>query len=100
MIESFRHKGLRLFFEHGDGSKLPAEMLPRIRLILTALQAAQTIEGMDTRCSNCTRSKATCGAIGRLWYVPTGALFSGSKAARRATSILLTTTERGEACCL
>jgi proteic killer suppression protein len=47
MIESIRHKGLRLFFEHGDGSRLPADMLARIRLILTALEASQTIDGMD-----------------------------------------------------
>jgi proteic killer suppression protein len=47
MIETIRHKGLRQFYELNDGSKLPAEMLPRIRLILTALEAAQTIEGMD-----------------------------------------------------
>jgi proteic killer suppression protein len=47
MIESIRHKGLRLFYEHDDGSKLPAEMLPRIRLILTALEAAQSVEGMN-----------------------------------------------------
>lgn len=47
MIESFRHKGLQRFFERDDGSRLPAEMLPRIRLILTALEAAQTIEGMS-----------------------------------------------------
>jgi proteic killer suppression protein len=46
MIENFRHKGLRRFFEHGDGSRLPADMLRRIRLILTALEAAQAIEGM------------------------------------------------------
>lgn len=47
MIETIRHKGLRQFYEHGDGSKLPADMLLRIRLILTALDAARTIEGMN-----------------------------------------------------
>ena len=47
MIESFRHKGLRQFFEDDDGSKLPADMLRRIRQILTALEATQTIEGMN-----------------------------------------------------
>jgi toxin HigB-1 len=47
MIENIRHRGLRRFYEHGDGSKLPAAMLPRIRLILTALDAAKTIEGMN-----------------------------------------------------
>jgi proteic killer suppression protein len=47
MIETFRHKGLRQFFENDEGSKLPADMLRRIRQILTALEAAQTIEGMN-----------------------------------------------------
>lgn len=47
MIRSFRHKGLQLFFEEDDGKKLPADMLNRIRLILSALQAASTVEGMD-----------------------------------------------------
>ena len=40
-------KGLRRFFEDDDGSKLPPDMLERIRLILSTLHAAQTIEGMD-----------------------------------------------------
>jgi toxin HigB-1 len=46
MIATFRHKGLRRFFEHDDGSKLSANMLRRIRQILTTLEAAQTIEGV------------------------------------------------------
>lgn len=48
MIESFRHKGLKLYFEQEDGRKLPAEMLRRIRLILTTLHAAETLEAMNT----------------------------------------------------
>jgi proteic killer suppression protein len=47
MIKTFRHKGLRRFFEDDDGSKLPPDMLSRIRLILSTLHAAQEIEGMD-----------------------------------------------------
>lgn len=47
MIDSFRHKGLRLFFEKDDGSKLQPDMLGRIRIILSALDATETIEGMD-----------------------------------------------------
>lgn len=35
MIESFRHKGLRRFFEDDDGRKLPTDVLDRIRSILT-----------------------------------------------------------------
>ena len=47
MIKSFRHKGLRRFFLEDDGSKLPPDMLARIRLILSTLQAASEIEGLD-----------------------------------------------------
>ena len=47
MIRSFRHKGLRQLFEHEDGSKLPPDMLMRIRIILSALHAAEGIEGMN-----------------------------------------------------
>lgn len=47
MIKSFQHKGLKRLFVDDDGSKLPPDMLPRIRLILSALHATQAIEGMD-----------------------------------------------------
>ena len=47
MIKSFRHKGLKRLFEQDDGSKVPPAMLPRIRLILSLLHAAEVIEGMD-----------------------------------------------------
>ena len=47
MIESFRHKGLQRFFVHGDGSKLPPDMLRRIGIVLTALNGAATIEDMN-----------------------------------------------------
>lgn len=47
MIVSFCHKGLRRFFEQDDGSKLPPEMLDKIRLILSVLDAAEDIAGMD-----------------------------------------------------
>jgi proteic killer suppression protein len=47
MIKRFRHKGLELLFEDDDGKKLPADMVNRIRIILSALQAASSIEGMD-----------------------------------------------------
>jgi toxin HigB-1 len=47
MIASFRHKGLKLLFEKDDPSKLNAEHVNRIRLILSALDAAGEIEDMD-----------------------------------------------------
>jgi proteic killer suppression protein len=47
MIETFRHKGLRRFFESEDRSKLPPQMTERIRSILSFLDAAGTIEDMN-----------------------------------------------------
>lgn len=47
MIESFRHKGLKRFFEDDDGRKLPADMLERIRAILTLLDSARAVEDLD-----------------------------------------------------
>lgn len=47
MIESFRHKGLKKLYEDDDRSRLPPELVERIRDILAALDAATTIEGLD-----------------------------------------------------
>jgi toxin HigB-1 len=47
MIESFRHKGLRRFYENDDRKLLPPELVERIRDILTALEAAETLEGLS-----------------------------------------------------
>jgi toxin HigB-1 len=43
MIESFRHKGPRRFYEDDDRRLLPPDMVERIREILTALDAAATL---------------------------------------------------------
>lgn len=47
MIESFAHKGLKRFYESGDGRKLPADMLERIAILLAALDEAHDIKDMD-----------------------------------------------------
>jgi toxin HigB-1 len=47
MINGFRHKGLKRFYDHDDRSRLPPDMVERIRTILSALDAAGTIEDMD-----------------------------------------------------
>jgi len=39
MIQSIRHKGLRIFYETGNGGRLPKEQLAKINRILTALDA-------------------------------------------------------------
>lgn len=47
MIESFRHKGLKKLFEDDDRSRLPPDLVERIRDVLAALDATTTIEGLD-----------------------------------------------------
>jgi toxin HigB-1 len=47
MVRNFRHKGLQRLFQQDDGSRLPPDMVARIRLILSTLHAAQAIEAMD-----------------------------------------------------
>ncbi len=47
MIKSFRHKGLRRFFETGKKSGIQAKQANRLRLQLAALNTAQTIDDMD-----------------------------------------------------
>lgn len=47
MIESIKHKGLRRLFEEGDTSKVPADMVEKIEVILSFLNVAQVVEDMD-----------------------------------------------------
>lgn len=47
VIINFRHKGLKLFFEHNDPSKLPAAQTERIRRILYRLDNAASIDELN-----------------------------------------------------
>jgi proteic killer suppression protein len=47
MIASFRHKGLRQFFEDDSSKDLTQEHLSKIRRILTILHAAERIEDVN-----------------------------------------------------
>ena len=46
MIKSLRHKGLRRFFETGNTAGIQAAHVRKIRLELTALETAASIEDM------------------------------------------------------
>jgi proteic killer suppression protein len=43
MIQSFKHKGLRLLWEQGNGSKLPSDQINRIERMLEIIDAAQQV---------------------------------------------------------
>lgn len=47
MILSFRHKGLKRFFETGDQRGIPAQHAARIRRQLDVIDAATVIEDID-----------------------------------------------------
>jgi proteic killer suppression protein len=44
MILSFRHKGLGNYYTNGNARALPAAQVPKIKRILTAIDAANEIE--------------------------------------------------------
>ncbi len=47
MIINFKHKGLRDFFEKGNGSKLNQAHIKKLRLILAKLHAAHTTKDLN-----------------------------------------------------
>ena len=47
MIKSFKHKGLKQFFESGNFSRINTEHRKKIRLILTMLNAAKEIKDLN-----------------------------------------------------
>ena len=47
MIESIRHKGLGAFFESGSTKGIQAKHADRLRMMLAALDTAQTIDDVD-----------------------------------------------------
>lgn len=47
MIQSFRHKGLRKFFESGSAAGIQPHHAKRLRMLLVALDTAQSVADMD-----------------------------------------------------
>ena len=47
MIQSFRHKGLKRFFESGSAAGIQPHHAKRIRMLLVALDTAHAIEDMN-----------------------------------------------------
>ncbi len=47
MIESFKHRGLQKFYETGSAAKIQSKHIPKLRMILAALDSAHEIGDMD-----------------------------------------------------
>ena len=48
MLKTFRHRGLQRYFEAGDHRNLRADQIKRIRRVLAILDAAASIETLNT----------------------------------------------------
>ncbi len=48
MLRTFRHRGLKWLFKHGDKSKLRADQVERIEEILSRLDVAINAKDLDT----------------------------------------------------
>jgi proteic killer suppression protein len=47
VIQSFRHKGLRRFYESGNLGGIQPKHAKRLRMLLAALDTSQTVNDMD-----------------------------------------------------
>ena len=70
MILRIRHRGLRRFHRRGDPSGLTAHEVPRIRRILTALEAASGPGDLD---APTYRLHPLKGSVSGLWAVDASA---------------------------
>lgn len=66
MIRSFAHKGLERFYLNGSAAGIQAKHAGRLRLILAALSAAESIEGLKLPGLNLHRLK---GSRKDIWAV-------------------------------
>jgi len=66
VIASFAHKGLERFYRTGNVSGIQAIHATKLRLILSLLDAAQTVEGMRLPALKLHRLK---GALSDAWSI-------------------------------
>jgi proteic killer suppression protein len=66
VIQSFRHKGLRRFFESGSVAAIQPRHANRLRMLLAALDTAQSVDDMNIPGFRLHRLK---GADRRRWSV-------------------------------
>lgn len=67
MIKSFRHKGLRRFYETGSAAGIQGAHRKRVRLQLAALETAATINDMDIPGFKLHRLKGTRDGSWSIW---------------------------------
>ncbi len=68
MIKSIRHKGLKLLWEEGDGSKLPGDLLTRIEIVLEVIDSAQQVPRDFDAFRNWNVHKLT-GSLKEYWSI-------------------------------
>lgn len=66
MIKSFKHKGLKRFFDTGNKSGIKTKHADKLNLILGFLNAAKTVQDMDLPAF---RLHSLSGARAEIWSV-------------------------------
>ena len=73
MIQSFRHKGLKKFFESGSVAGIQPHHAKRLHMLLAALNTAHTLQDMDVSGFRLHPLGVTSGVAGRYGSMETGA---------------------------
>jgi proteic killer suppression protein len=66
MIVSIQHRGLRSYYEEGNGSKLPSEYLRKISRILDQLEAVSSINDIQQMGSGIHK---LTGSLSEFWSI-------------------------------
>jgi toxin HigB-1 len=96
VIGSFKHKGLKRLFEEDDRSRLAPDMVEKIRLILSALEEAGSIDDLNQPSFRLHPLKGDLKGYWAVRCAPTGGSSSGLKGIRRRMWTLPTTTNEDE----
>jgi proteic killer suppression protein len=67
VIKSFRHKGLKKFFESGSAAGIQPHHARRLRMLLAALDTSQSLEDMNVPGFRLHRLKGTDGGRWSVW---------------------------------
>jgi len=70
MIKSISHKGLRFFYEKGNGSKLPPEYLSKIGWVLDALDAVSSEDDIKVMGSGVHKLAGNLAGFGSIKISP------------------------------
>ncbi|MGA7455986.1 MAG: type II toxin-antitoxin system RelE/ParE family toxin [Methyloceanibacter sp.] len=98
-IQTFRHKGLKRFFENDDARTIQAKFVDKLRDMLAAIDSAMSVDEVGLLPGwRLHRLKGDFPIIGVLPLAAIGVLFFASRKAMLTISISWTTIEKAQRC--